>query len=74
VGANIKKPSGEYRDDKNTVLKPARRSGQMTRSFAVWPGVIVSVLMVYLILMAQFQIVSSILHHFGGHSTGLAGL
>jgi multidrug efflux pump subunit AcrB len=56
VGANIKKLLANTGTDKNTVLNLRGAVVSMNRSFAEFGlGLIVSVLMVYLILMAQFR-------------------
>jgi multidrug efflux pump subunit AcrB len=56
VGANIKKLLADTGTDKNTVLNLRGAVVSMNRSFAEFGvGLIVSVLMVYLILMAQFR-------------------
>jgi len=56
VGGDIKKLLANTRTDKNTVLNLRGAVVSMNRSFTEFGlGLIVSVLMVYLILMAQFR-------------------
>ena len=56
VGGNIRKLLANTRTDKNTVLNLRGAVVSMNRSFTEFGlGLIVSVLMVYLILMAQFR-------------------
>jgi multidrug efflux pump subunit AcrB len=56
VGGNIKKLLAKTKTDKNTVLNLRGAVVSMNRSFTEFGlGLIVSVLMVYLILMAQFR-------------------
>jgi multidrug efflux pump subunit AcrB len=56
VGGNIRKLLANTRTDKNTVLNLRGAVVNMNRSFTEFGlGLIVSVLMVYLILMAQFR-------------------
>ncbi len=56
VGANIRKLLADTKTDKNTVLNLRGAVVSMNRSFAEFGvGIMIAVLMVYLILMAQFR-------------------
>ena len=71
VGASINRLLAETPHDRNTVIDMRGAVVSMNEAFHDFGfGLIIAVLLVYLILMAQFTLLHRSVHHSAGHSAG----